>query len=165
LAPDPPVAAAPPPLPAEPDSEAAAAADEAAALLPGLSLGGDAPAPTLDIDGVSVDPLQLCAVDGGGAPLAVSRMTVRELRAELAARRAPVAGNKKELARRVQKLRQLDGTRSATTGPMLRPRSDKKAGDGGGKVRHAGGGCTAGSCCARLHQAPNPVLVPAQPLR
>lgn len=41
-------------------------------------------------------------VDASGVPLAVTRMGVRELRAELAARRAPVSGNKKELVKRLQ---------------------------------------------------------------
>ena len=40
-------------------------------------------------------------------------MGVKELRAELAARHAAVAGNKKELAKRLQKLRQ-DAARGAT---------------------------------------------------
>lgn len=78
----------------------------------------------LIIDGVSVDPLTLFATDVTGAQLAVSRMGVRELRAELAARRAPVSGNKKELARRLQKLRQLDSTRSAPGG--ARAKADPK---------------------------------------
>jgi len=56
----------------------------------------------LVIDGVSIDPVTLVCLDGNGAPLAVSRMGVRELRAELAARKAPVSGNKKELAKRLQ---------------------------------------------------------------
>lgn len=34
--------------------------------------------------------------------MGVTRMGVRELRAELAARRAPVSGNKKELVKRLQ---------------------------------------------------------------
>ena len=54
------------------------------------------------IDGVHVDPQTLSCLDASGAPLAITRMGVKELRAELAARRAPVAGNKKELAKRLQ---------------------------------------------------------------
>jgi hypothetical protein len=57
---------------------------------------------TIIIDGVHVDPQTLSCLDASGAPLAITRMGVKELRAELAARRAPVAGNKKELAKRLQ---------------------------------------------------------------
>lgn len=57
---------------------------------------------TMDIDGVHVDPLLLSVVDPAGNPVAVSRMSVKELRAELVARRATVSGNKKDLAKRLQ---------------------------------------------------------------
>lgn len=68
----------------------------------------------LVIDGVRLHPQLLCALDAAGAPLAVSRMGVRELRAELAARRAPVAGNKKDLAKRLQKLRSPEDGQAGT---------------------------------------------------
>ena len=65
------------------------------------------------IDGVPIDAATLSYLDSSGAPLAIPRMGVKELRAELAARHAAVAGNKKDLAKRLQKLRQ-DAARGAT---------------------------------------------------
>lgn len=63
----------------------------------------DAPPPEpLLVDGVPIDPVSLRALDAKGGELAVTRMGTRELRAELAARRAPVSGNKKELQKKVQ---------------------------------------------------------------
>lgn len=83
---------APPGCPAGAAGPAVAAADAA-----------DAPPPEpLLVDGVPIDPVSLRALDAKGGELAVTRMGTRELRAELAARRAPVSGNKKELQKKVQ---------------------------------------------------------------
>jgi hypothetical protein len=73
-----------------------------------------------------VDPLLLCVVDAEGNTMPVSRMNVKELRAELVARRAPMSGNKKELSKRVQKLRLMDGTRGAASTSLQRSREDMK---------------------------------------
>ena len=57
------------------------------------------------IDGVRLDPITLCATNSDGEPLMANKMGVKELRAELAARQCPLRGNKKELARQLQKAR------------------------------------------------------------
>lgn len=67
----------------------------------------------LYIDGVRIDPKSLTCVDGLGATMAITRMGVRELRAELAARKVALSGNKKDLGKRVQKLRQIDDARAS----------------------------------------------------
>ena len=59
----------------------------------------------LMIDGVQLDPVTLVAVGPDGTILTPSRMSVTELRAELAARQGPLQGNKKELVRQLQKAR------------------------------------------------------------
>lgn len=56
----------------------------------------------LSVDGVRLDPASLRAVDAKGKPMAISRLTVREMRAELTARRQPLYGNKKELTARLE---------------------------------------------------------------
>ncbi|PSC67015.1 plastid transcriptionally active 3 [Micractinium conductrix] len=89
-----------------------AGVQQASRAQPSMQLAASSSA-LLVIDGVSMHPQTLVALDAGGAPLAVSRMGVRELRAELAARKAPVSGNKKDLAKRVQKLRALDDARAS----------------------------------------------------
>ncbi len=58
--------------------------------------------PWIVVDGVRIDPHTMSVCNDAGAPIAVSRMGIRELRAELAARRAPVSGNKKDLTKRLQ---------------------------------------------------------------
>lgn len=59
----------------------------------------------LVIDGIQLDPVNLAAVGPDGTILTPSRMSVTELRAELAARQGPLQGNKKELVRQLQKAR------------------------------------------------------------
>lgn len=93
-----------------------------------------APPQQLQVDGVRLDPATLAAVDAAGTALAVSRMGVRELRAELAARRAAVGGNKKDLAKRLQKLRQLDARLAAAP----RAGAGERKSDTGRKVRARG---------------------------
>ena len=59
----------------------------------------------LVIDGIPLDPVTLCAVGPDGNQLAPTKMGVKELRAELAARQSPLRGNKRELTRQLQKAR------------------------------------------------------------
>lgn len=54
------------------------------------------------IDGVILDSVTLCALKEDGESLAPTKMSVRELRAELAARQYPLRGNKKELVKQLQ---------------------------------------------------------------
>ena len=61
---------------------------------PGLGL--------LEVDGALLDPQTLCCVDEGGAVIAVSKLSLRDMRAELSARRLPLYGTKKDLAKRLQ---------------------------------------------------------------
>lgn len=56
----------------------------------------------LVIDGISLHPITLCAVGEDFTQLAPTKMSVRELRAELSARQGPVRGNKKELVKQIQ---------------------------------------------------------------
>lgn len=56
----------------------------------------------ISIDGVVLDSISLCALSGDGESLAPTKMSVRELRAELAARQYPLRGNKKELVKQLQ---------------------------------------------------------------
>ena len=56
----------------------------------------------LVIDGISLHPSTLCAVGDDFTQLAPTKMSVRELRAELSARQCPVRGNKKELIKQIQ---------------------------------------------------------------
>ncbi|GAB4815416.1 hypothetical protein N2152v2_002462 [Parachlorella kessleri] len=57
------------------------------------------------MDGVRLDASSLRIVTERGGPVALSKVTVREIRAELTARRQPLYGNKKELIKRLQKAR------------------------------------------------------------
>ena len=59
----------------------------------------------LVIDDISLDPENLCAVNEDGVALPVTKMAVKELRAELSARQSPLRGNKKELIRQLQRAR------------------------------------------------------------
>lgn len=59
----------------------------------------------LDVDGIKLDPVTYCAVDDVGNQLPVTKMNVKELRAELAKRKSPTRGNKRELVRQLQKAR------------------------------------------------------------
>jgi hypothetical protein len=59
----------------------------------------------LDVDGVKLDPVTYCAVDELGNQLPVTKMNVKGLRAELAKRKSPTRGNKRELVRQLQKAR------------------------------------------------------------
>lgn len=59
----------------------------------------------LDVDGIKLDPVTYCAVDELGNQLQVTKMNVKELRAELAKRKSPTRGNKRELVRQLQKAR------------------------------------------------------------
>lgn len=54
------------------------------------------------IDGVTLDAKTLCALNEEGIPLGPTKMSVRELRAELAARQYPLRGNKRELTKQLQ---------------------------------------------------------------
>lgn len=54
------------------------------------------------IDGVALDSSNLCVLSDSGEILAPTKMSVRELRAELAARQCPLRGNKKELIKQLQ---------------------------------------------------------------
>lgn len=54
------------------------------------------------IDGVALDTSNLCVLSDSGEILAPTKMSVRELRAELAARQCPLRGNKKELIKQLQ---------------------------------------------------------------
>lgn len=56
----------------------------------------------ISIDGVVLDSISLCALSSDGESLAPTKMSVRELRAELAARQYPLRGNKKELVKQLQ---------------------------------------------------------------
>ena len=56
----------------------------------------------ITIDGVVLDSTSLCALNADGECLAPTKMSVRELRAELAARQYPLRGNKKELIKQLQ---------------------------------------------------------------
>lgn len=58
-----------------------------------------------EIDGVALDSASLCAINVDGDELAPTKMSVRELRAELAARQYPLRGNKRELVKQLQKAR------------------------------------------------------------
>jgi hypothetical protein len=53
------------------------------------------------VDGVRLDAATLMAVNNEGSPLLPSKMGVRELRAELAARRYPLKGSKKDLQKKL----------------------------------------------------------------
>jgi hypothetical protein len=68
----------------------------------------------LVVDGITLDPNTLCALDEGGNQLVVTKMNVKELRAELAARKSPTRGNKRELVRQLQKARVEDEVLGAT---------------------------------------------------
>lgn len=57
---------------------------------------------TYTIDGVALDSSNLCVLSENGEILAPTKMSVRELRAELAARQCPLRGNKKELIKQLQ---------------------------------------------------------------
>eukprot|EP00890_Picochlorum_soloecismus_P000073 jgi/Picsp_1/1066/NSC_04549-R1_pentatricopeptide repeat-containing protein mitochondrial-like len=57
------------------------------------------------IDGVALDSSTLCVLSESGEISAPTKMSVRELRAELAARQCPLRGNKKELIKQLQKAR------------------------------------------------------------
>lgn len=59
----------------------------------------------LVLDGVTLDAETLCAVDNRDRPLSPTKMTVKELRAELTARQYSLRGNKRELIKQVQKAR------------------------------------------------------------
>ena len=54
------------------------------------------------IDGVALDSSTLCVLSESGEISAPTKMSVRELRAELAARQCPLRGNKKELIKQLQ---------------------------------------------------------------
>lgn len=56
----------------------------------------------ISIDGILLDSTSLCALNEEGEPLSPTKMSVRELRAELAARQFPLRGNKKELIKQLQ---------------------------------------------------------------
>jgi len=56
----------------------------------------------LFIDGIALDSSTLCAVGEDLIPLPPNKMSVKELRAELAARQCPLLGNKKELVKQLQ---------------------------------------------------------------
>lgn len=56
----------------------------------------------ISIDGIMLDSDTLCALNDEGEALAPTKMSVRELRAELAARQYPLRGNKKELIKQLQ---------------------------------------------------------------
>jgi hypothetical protein len=68
----------------------------------------------LIVDGITLDPNTLCALDEEGNQLPIAKMNVKELRAELAARKSPLRGNKRELARQLQKARVEDEVQGAT---------------------------------------------------
>lgn len=70
----------------------------------------------LEIDGIQLDPVTLCAVAADGTPLPVTKMGVKELRAELAVRQSPLRGNKRELVRQLQKARAEADVVGATLG-------------------------------------------------
>ena len=57
------------------------------------------------IDGVNLDPVTLCAVGADGDQLTPNKMSVKELRAELAARQCLLSGNKKELQKQLHNAR------------------------------------------------------------
>lgn len=57
---------------------------------------------SISIDGVILDPESLCVLNEDGVCLSPTKMSVRELRAELAARQYPLRGNKKELIKQLQ---------------------------------------------------------------
>jgi len=62
----------------------------------------------LIIDGIPLHPTNLCcgAFEGSEfVPKVPTKMSVKELRAELAARQYPLRGNKKELIKQLQKAR------------------------------------------------------------
>ena len=63
---------------------------------------GRAEASTLEVDGVRLDAETLCCINEAGTPIPVSKLTVRELQAELNVRRAPAYGSKKEMVNRLQ---------------------------------------------------------------
>jgi len=60
------------------------------------------PTNVISIDGINLDSSSLCAINENGEALAPTKMSVRELRAELAARQYPLRGNKKELVKQLQ---------------------------------------------------------------
>ena len=57
------------------------------------------------IDGVCLDDQTLCVTDDAGNPMAVTKMTVKQLRAELSLRNQETRGNKAELVRTLKKAR------------------------------------------------------------
>lgn len=54
------------------------------------------------VDGVRLDATTLRVVNEQNKPTALAKLTVREIRAELTARRQPLSGNKKDLISRLQ---------------------------------------------------------------
>jgi hypothetical protein len=56
----------------------------------------------ISIDGIILDSSSLCVLNEDGESLPPTKMSVRELRAELAARQYPLRGNKKELIKQLQ---------------------------------------------------------------
>ena len=83
-----------PPIFAEKDDELSEEGSEPAEV-PRVS-------PWLVVDDVNLDASSLYVVDADGNSLVPSKMSVRELRAELLARRYPVYGTKKDLSKRLQ---------------------------------------------------------------
>ena len=68
----------------------------------------------LSIDGIELDPVTYCVLDDEGKPFQVTKMNVKQLRAELAARQSPLRGNKRELIRQLQKARVEADVQGAT---------------------------------------------------
>ncbi len=79
----------------------------------------DKPSEYIVIDDVTLDPVTLCAVSVEGKMLAPAKMSVKELRAELAARQCPLQGNKKELLKQLQKAR-LEAAVPGEAGPRTK---------------------------------------------
>jgi hypothetical protein len=79
------------------------------------------------IDGVALDSSNLCVLSDSGEILAPTKMSVRELRAELAARQCPLRGNKKELIKQLQKARaeaEIEGAGPVSTQPARSKKVD-----------------------------------------
>jgi hypothetical protein len=74
----------------------------------------DADLEPIEIDGIKLDPITLCALDEDEKQLPVTKMNVKELRAELSIRKSPLRGNKRELVRQLQKARVEDEVQGAT---------------------------------------------------
>lgn len=68
----------------------------------------------LDFQGTTLDPSSLRAVDDYGKSLPLSRMSMKQMRAELALRRIPAHGNKKELAKILTKARTEESAPSSS---------------------------------------------------